>query len=245
MYKLDEVTELLKDNWICVTACGNGLFTTGGHFITLVGIDDNIIKVYDPYLYSGKFNTSTRRGKATVNGNTVYVTTDNFRNYANYGTFFCFKNDRQEIKENPTEIIMVKEEPKSFENYTAKVIAKSGLNARAGASTSYVKKSGYRYGTILTIVAESNGWGKTTDGYWVCLDYVSRTATEIKSTVGQYKRFKTTYTYIYSNSNLSGNAYTYLANTKVKILENVTQNVDKIYVPATGRTGFVNIRVYR
>ena len=33
-------------------------------------------------MYSGKFDTSTRRGKVYVSGNTVYCSTENFKNYA-------------------------------------------------------------------------------------------------------------------------------------------------------------------
>ena len=168
VYKLDEACELLQNGYYLVTACGNGLFTTGGHFIMLYGYDGTYIKVYDPYLYSGKFNTSTRRGKAIVSGNTVLVTKDNFRNYANYGTFFCFKNDRTDVKENTTTVTPTKNDTPTFTSYTAKVTAKSGLNARSGASTSYPIRSGYGYGKTITIIAESNGWGQTSDGYWVC-----------------------------------------------------------------------------
>ena len=73
---LNTVVELLKNNHIIVASCGNGLFTTGGHFIVLTGVEGNYIKVYDPYLYSGKFDLSSRRGKAEVRGNIVYVTID-------------------------------------------------------------------------------------------------------------------------------------------------------------------------
>ncbi|MGN1270636.1 MAG: hypothetical protein ACI4UX_01395, partial [Clostridia bacterium] len=66
----------------------------------LTGIDNDTIKVYDPYLYPGKFDTASRRGKATVKGNTVCVTKDNFKKYANARMFYCFKNDRTDIKDN-------------------------------------------------------------------------------------------------------------------------------------------------
>lgn len=256
LYKLNDVCDLLEQNYMVISACGNGLFTTGGHFILIYGYEDtnksgqcdngDRLKIYDPYLYDGKFNTSTRRGKATVSGNTVYVEKETFRNYANYDIFFAFKNDRTDVKENTTKVTTTKKESTKFKKYSAKVTAKSGLNARSGASTSYPIKSGYGYGKTITIVAESNGWGKTSDGYWVCLQYTKKvTITGIKNTVGQYKKFKTTYTYIYSKNNLSGIKYTYLKNTSVKILKNVSAKVDYIYVPATGRYGYVNTSVYK
>ena len=259
IYKLNDVCDLLEENYMVISACGNGLFTTGGHFILIYGYEDtngdgqcdtgDNLKIYDPYLYSGKFNTSTRRGKATVSGNTVYVEKETFRAYANYSGFFAFKNDRTDIKENTTTVQTVQKEDSSIStvNYTAKVTAKSGLNARAGASTSYAIKSGYKYGRIITIVTESNGWGKTSDGYWVCLLYTSKitTSNTTLSTAGQYKKFNYTYTYIYKNSNLTGTPYYYLKNTKVKVISNISKNVDYIYVPATGRYGYVHTSVYK
>lgn len=254
IYKLDEVCDLLEERHMVIVACGNGLFTTGGHFILIYGYEDtnrskqcdegDRLKVYDPYLYEGKFNTSTRRGKAQVEGNTVYVEKETFRRYANYSIFFAFKNDREEVKENTTNIETIVEGNTVFQEYSAKVIAKSGLNARSGASTSYPRKSGYGYGRIITIIAESNGWGKTTDGYWVCLQYVSKIDTTIPNTVGKTKRFKGN-TIIYSNSNLTGKQYQYLPNTSVVILENVNSSVDKIKVRQTGRTGYVSTNSYK
>ena len=85
---IDTAIKLLRNNNYVVVSVGNGLFTTGGHFVVLVGIDGDTLKIYDPYLYAGKFETSTRRGKVTVNGNTVYVSISNFRKYANAKGFF-------------------------------------------------------------------------------------------------------------------------------------------------------------
>ena len=59
---------------------------------------------------------------------------------------------------------------------------------------------------------------------------------------GQYKRFKSN-TIIYSNSNLTGAKYYYLPKTRVKVIADYG-NVNKIYVPATGRYGFVSENVY-
>lgn len=248
-YKIAEALQLLEDNNMLIVACGNGLFTTGGHFIVVYGYDkeSEILKIYDPYLYSGKFNTSTRKGKVTVDGNTVYCSVDNFKNYANYSIFFAFKNDRVDVKENPTDVNTVTSTNNTFESYRVKVTARTGLNARTGAGTSYIRKTGYRYGTILTIVAESNGWGKTSTGYWVCLQYtskISNTVTNtVTNTVGKVKTFKGATT-IYSNSNLSGTKYSYLKNTTVVVLQNLG-SVDKVKVRQTGRTGYVSTSVYK
>ena len=88
----DKAVELLRNNNYVIVSCGNGLFTTGGHYIVIVGIEENTLKIYDPYNYSGKFNTSTRRGKVVVEGNTIYCSIDNFKKYANYKNFFAYQD---------------------------------------------------------------------------------------------------------------------------------------------------------
>lgn len=93
---LSRALELLKNNNYIIASCGNGLFTTGGHYIVIVGIDDDVLKIYDPYLYNGKFNTSTRRGKVVVEGNTIYCSVENFKNYSSYKNFFCYQNVERE-----------------------------------------------------------------------------------------------------------------------------------------------------
>ncbi len=186
-YKLDDAVSKLKDNHYIIASCNQGLFTYGGHFIVLIGVEGDYIKVYDPYLYNGKFDVSSRRGKATVNGNTVYVSIDNFRNYANYQKFFCFKNDRTEIKENTTTAVVTNNTTSNVQNvnYKVKVTAKSGLNIRVGANTSYDRVGGYARNSIVTILAESNGWGKTDKG-WISLVYTSKinTTTSTKKITG-------------------------------------------------------------
>lgn len=187
-YRLDDAIAKLKDNHYIIVSCNQGLFTYGGHFIVLTGVEGNYIKIYDPYLYSGKFDVASRRGKATVSGNTVYVSIENFRAYANYQKFFCFKNDRTDIKENTTTAVITSNETSNINNvnYQAKIIANGGLNIRNGSSTSYSKIGGYAKGSIVTILAESNGFGKTNRG-WISLAYTSRYTTVQKYSTGTYR----------------------------------------------------------
>ena len=189
-YRLDDAVAKLKDNHYIIASCNQGLFTYGGHFVVLTGVEGNYIKVYDPYLYNGKFDVSSRRGKAEVRGNTVYVSIDNFRNYANYQKFFCFKNDRTDIKENTTNVVISNSTNSvSSVNYQVKITANSGLNIRNGASTSYSRVGGYAKNTVVTILAESNGFGKTNRG-WICLAYTNKITTQAKITgyrTGTYK----------------------------------------------------------
>ena len=242
-YKLDDVINKLKDNHYIIASCNQGLFTYGGHFVVLVGLEGNYIKIYDSYLYNGKYDVASRRGKAIVKGNTTYVSIQDFRQYANYKKFFCFKNDRTNVNENnnPSNNANV---GISKANYQVKITANSGLNIRAGASTSYPRVGGYAKGTIVTILAESNGFGETDRG-WISLNYTSTNIgnSSVVGTSGQTRKLARA-SILYSNSNLTGYRYNYKANTTVTILENVSANVDKVRVNVTGRVAYINTNNY-
>lgn len=239
--RLNDVCDLLEENYMVISACGNGLFTTGGHFILIYGYEDtngsgqcdsgDRLKVYDPYLYSGKFNLSTRRGKATVEGNTVYVEKETFRAYANYSGFFAFKNDRTDTKEDNTNVVTA--------TYNRYVKVNTSLNVRSGPSTNYSIVGRKYNGDKVTVYKESSNWSNIGMNEWVSSDYLTDSNVQVPNTVGQYKKLKSTTT-LYSNSNLTGTRYTYLKNTKIKILQNVSSTVDRIYVPATGRYAYVD-----
>lgn len=242
-YKLDDAIAKLKDNHYIIASCNQGLFTYGGHFVVLVGIEGNYIKIFDSYLYNGKYDTASRRGKAIVKGNTTYVSIQNFRQYANYKKFFCFKNERTNVNENNNTSDNANS-GKSKVNYQVKITANSGLNIRAGASTSYPRFGGYAKGTIVTILAESNGFGKTDRG-WISLNYTSTNIgnSSVVVTSGQTKKLARA-SILYSNSNLTGYRYNYKANTTVTVLENVSANVDKVRANMTGRIAYINKNNY-
>lgn len=249
IYKLNEVCDLLEENYMVVTACGNGLFTTGGHFILIYGYEDtngskqcdegDRLKVYDPYLYSGKFNTSTRRGKAQVEGNTVYVEKETFRAYANYSIFFAFKNDRKEEAKPEA----VDKKPVTTATYTRYVKVNSSLNVRSGPGTNYKYVKSLYNGDQVTVYNEQANWSNIGTSEWVCSDYLTDSNAKIKNTVGEKRKLKSTTT-LYSNSDLSGTKYTYLPNTQVVIKKNVSNTVDYINVPATGRWAYVSTSAY-
>ena len=123
------------------------------------------------------------------------------------------------------------------------------MNIRTGAGTSYARVGGYAKGTIVTILEESNGFGKTDKG-WISLNYTSRELGNnitnlpvINSTVGQTRKLARE-CILYSNSNLSGNKYNYKANTTVTILGSISTNVDKVRVNVTGRVAYINKNNY-
>ena len=242
-YKLDDAIAKLKDNHYIIASCNQGLFTYGGHFVVLVGLEGNYIKVYDSYLYNGKYDVASRRGKAIVKGNTTYVSIQNFGQYANYKKFFCFKNERTNVNENNNTSDNANSGTSKV-NYQVKITANSGLNIRTGASTSYPRVGGYAKGTIVTILAESNGFGKTDRG-WISLNYTSTNIgnSSVVVTSGQTKKLARA-SILYSNSNMTGYRYNYKANTTVTVLENVSANVDKVRVNVTRRVAYINTNNY-
>lgn len=234
---LDTAIDLVKNNNYVICSVGNGLFTTGGHFIVIVGIEGDTLKIYDPYLYSGKFDTSTRRGKVTVSGNTVYCSIDNFRNYANYKGFFAYKHNGN-IQQNTSNV--------TTSTYTRYVSTNSlNLNVRNAPNGSVI--GSLKKGTAVA-VAETNGnWSRITSPVsgWVSNSYLSTSYpvnNAVANTVGQAKKTKACY--LYSNSNLTGKVYTYKANTTVTILQNVSSNVDKVRVNLTGREAYISTSNY-
>ncbi len=231
---IQRAIELLRNNNYVVASVGNGLFTTGGHFIVLVGIDGDTIKVYDPYLYAGKFETSTRRGKATVSGNTVCVSISNFKNYANAQGFFCYKYEG-ETKENNTKPVVTS----SYQRY---VKVNTSLNVRYSPNGKIV---GSLYnGDQVTVYETSVNWSRIGTNRWVSSTYlVSSNPIKVVNTVGQTKKTKACY--MYSNSNLTGKVYTYRANTTITILKNVNSNVDYVRVNANGRKAYINKNSYK
>lgn len=186
-YKLDRAVELLRNNHYVAVSCANGLFTTGGHLILIVGIDGDTLKIYDPYLYSGKFETSTRRGKVTVAGNTVYCSIDNFREYANYTRFFAYAHDGN-VPTNNTKPVVTN-------TYTRYVKANGGLNVRNTPNGN--KVGAIANGTQVTVYSTNGNWSEIGANKWVCSDYLTSympsktksvtTKSSAKYSTGKYK----------------------------------------------------------
>lgn len=188
---VDTAVNKLKNNHYLVAICNEGLFTYGGHFIVITGIEGNNLKIYDPYLYSGKFTTASRKkANVMVKGNTVYVSVENFKKYANCKSFFSYKYDKNKVTNNSTTVTTTNKNNSNSTvrdtSYKAKVIAKIGLNIRSGASTKYKIVGGYTYNTTVTITKQSGNWGKTNKG-WICLDYVSKISSTSTTTTSMSK----------------------------------------------------------
>ena len=105
-------------------------------------------------------------------------------------------------------------------------------------------------GNKLVVYEKVGNWSRIGENEWVCSDYLTNSnsieATNnnyVKNTVGEYRKLKST-TILYSNSDLTGTKYTYLPNTTVKILKNISSTVDYVYIKATNRYAYINIYAY-
>ena len=228
-----------SSKYYVVASVGSGLFTTGGHYIVLVADNDNTITVYDPYLYNGKFDTASRRGAGViVSGNSAYVTETAFRQYANYRNFWIFSNDEGEGNSN------ISSSTSNSVNYTRYVATQSlNLNVRSGPGTNYSIVGKLSKGTAITVSQVNGNWSYIISPVsgWVSNSYLSSSSV-INNTTGQTRKTKACY--LYSKSNLTGTRYTYKANTTVTILENVSNNIDKVRVNVTGRIAYINTSNY-
>ena len=181
-------------DYFIIASCGSGLFTTGGHYIVLVGNEDNTIEVYDPYLYSGKFNTASRRkANVKVSGNSVYVSESSFKTYANYKNFWVFSNDEGKGNTATTS----SNNTSSNKSYTKYVSTESkNLNVRKSASINSKIVDSLKKGTKVTVYQTKGNWSKIGTNRWVSASYLSSkkptsnsttTSSTSKYTKGKYK----------------------------------------------------------
>lgn len=245
--KTDKNKDGVSDYFV-VASCNSGLWTTGGHYIVLVADNDSTITVYDPYLYSGKFNTASRRAaNVRVSGNSAFVSESNFKKYSNTVQYWIFSNDSGNggSSSNPA--------PAKSVNYTRYVATQSApLNVRSGAGTKYAVKSTLSKGTKVTVTKTSGAWSYISSPVtgWVSSSYLSASkvnsggsSTAYKSKIGSSYKLKTNTT-LYSKANLSGTKYQYLKNTTIKVLSHYSSTVDYVYIPATGRYAYCKVSAF-
>lgn len=107
---INDAVKCLKRGGMVIAHLYNGrksLFSTGGHYVVLAGIEGNEIIVYDPYLYSGKFNNGKRR-KVKVNGVQARISILNFKLYNDY-ILYCFERpEKPKYKYQPGDVVETK-----------------------------------------------------------------------------------------------------------------------------------------
>lgn len=247
--KTDKDKDGIAD-YFAIVSCNSGLWTTGGHYIVLIGYDDGDVIVFDPYLYSGKFNTASRRAAGVVvSGNSAFVSESNFRKYSNAKQYWIFSNDQTGNKSSSSSSSTTNV---SYTRYVS--TQRQNLNVRSGPGTSYKVVGSLTKGSKVTVISTSGGWSKIGANKWVSTSYLSSSpvttsasstasSTNYKTTVGATYRLKSN-TALYSKSNLSGTRYDYLAKTKVKVMSHASSSVDYIYVVKTGRYAYCPVSAF-
>ena len=89
-------------------------------------------------------------------------------------------------------------------------------------------------GDEVKVYENSGIWARISDIEWVSGNYLVEymEAEYIQDTVGNLYRLQNR-TYIYSNSNLTGTKYSYLPQTQIKVLKNISDTIDYIQVVKT------------
>lgn len=216
----------------------------------MCGIEGNTLKIYDPYNYSGKFNVPSRRGKVEVSGNTIYCSIDNFKKYANYKSFFCYQDiNHNESKFKSGRVLVNIPIAVAVDHSNIWLVddSKSQFWIHKSVVFDYNKVYGladicYDGGSRdLIQIFDSQFWCDEKNMYDIPKQ---DNIVQILNTVGQIKKLRQA-SIIYSNSNLSGSKFNYKANTTIKILKNVNNNIDKVKVVQTGREGYIKNTCYK
>lgn len=244
--KQDKNKDGIADYFVVVSV-GSGAFTTGGHYIVLIEDVGSLIGGLDPFNYSGKYTTASRRdAHITVSGNKFYISEGNFEKYANAKQYWIFSNDN---KAKQTSNANNKRPATTSVSYTRYVATQSQpLNVRSGPGTNYRVVRSLKKGSMVTVTATSGSWSKIGKNEWVSTAYLSaakvtgsnNSTVKYKSTVGKYYRLKSATT-LYSKGNLTGTQYQYLAKTQIKVVSHYSATVDRIYVVKTGRYAYVPV----
>lgn len=228
-------------DYFVVASCGPGLFTTGGHYIVLMGDKNNTITVYDPYYYYGKFNTTSRKkANVKVNGNIAYITETNAQKYGNFKCFWIYSNDASAAikKETTTKKKVSTTSKQKITTVTKYVKVNSVLNVRKGPGSNYTKVDSIKNGTKVRVYETKKGWSRIGTNRWVKSDYLVNKSTTYKTAINKTYKLKSTTT-LYSKGDLTGTQYKYKSNTTVKVLKHYSRIVDYIYIPTTGRYAYV------
>lgn len=71
---VSELQAHLKKGGVAIAnSAGRGMFSTGGHYVTVLGTLGGKLCIADPGLYTGKYSTAARRAKVTVSGDLIFA----------------------------------------------------------------------------------------------------------------------------------------------------------------------------
>lgn len=250
--KTDKNKDGMSD-YLVVVSCGSGLWTSSGHYILWVGNENGKNKIYDPYMYSTKYNTPSRRdAKVQISGKTAIVSETNFKKYSNTKCYWIYSNDYNKKKK--------KVETTTKVNTTTSTATKKrvmyvdtenkNLNIREKNSTKSKIVGTVKKGQKVTVTKTKGDWYYIISPQkgWV-YKYLSKTKPTVNDEVKYKSKINKTYrlkvaTTLYSKSNLTGTQYNYKAQTEVKVIKHITASVDYVQCVKTGRYAYSKVSAY-
>lgn len=247
--KQDKNKDGVSDYFV-VASCGSGLFTSSGHYIVLFADVNNVITVHDPYYYSGKFNTASRKAaRVKMNGNIAKVSEASFKKYGNVKNYWIFSNDY--VKPSGTKPGTTKPKNTSTTKKTMYVTnVSTSLNVRKSPSTKSTIVGSLKNKSKVTVYETKNGWSRIGTDRWVSSSYLtSKTPTKsqtvtYKTTVGKSYRLKSDCT-LNTQGNFKGTNCNYLALTECKVLTHYSSTVDKVQIVKTGKIRYVKVSNFK
>ena len=166
-----ETFDYVKNGWAVIICCGPGLWTTDGHFILAIGYRGDQIEIYDPYLYSGKFDRPGRQGLVDLEGNSAYVQIDTFKANSNAQRFFAFNIGGSTPTPTPTPDPQVAWVNTQSLNLNVR-------NAPGGDVIGSLPK-----GTQVLVYEVQGDWARIGDNKWVANSYLTYSEPVTKRTM--------------------------------------------------------------
>lgn len=155
---------------------------------------------------------------ASLDGNTIQVMDP----YLYNGKFNTASRRNANVKVKGTSAYVSKENFKKYANANSFwIFSNDKGNEQKKSNDSQVKKTTTK---------------KTTS--------TKKAKSKIKNTVGKKKTLKKN-CYLYKKKKISGTKYTYLKNTRVKVLKNISTKIDYVKVIVTGRKAYIKISNYK
>lgn len=231
------------------------VFSTAGHFVVAESMVGENINILDPYMYTGKYDTSPRPSR--------------IMNKTNYG---CVVSPTQIGKatadRSPSYYLVTYTKPMTQTNTSTKPTATTSvkyvktngsyLNVRKGAGLKYSVIGNLKNGTKVTVYKTSGTWSKIskTEEKWVSSSYLTSTAPVSTNSQPKKKeppKYKTTIakryrlnknTLLYSKGDLTGTKYNYLAKTELEVIGHYSEKVDRVRVIKTGRVAYCEVSAF-
>lgn len=231
------------------------VFSTAGHFVVAESMVGKNINILDPYMYTGKYDTSPRPSRIIKKTNYGCVVSP-----TQIGKATADRSPAYYLVTYKKPVTQIKTSTKPIAITSVKYVKTNGkhLKVREGASLKHSVIGNLKNGTKVTVYKTSGTWSKIskTEEKWVSSSYLTSTAPvstnsqpkkketpKYKTTIGKRYRLNKS-TLLYSKGNLTGNKYDYLAKTEIEVIGHYSEKVDRVRVVKTGRVAYCEVLAF-